>query len=59
MGRSRPTFIRNIGYKLLEYHSDKFDNDFEENKEMVEKLTDINSKRVRNRVAGFIASQKE
>ncbi len=59
MGRSRPTFIRSIGEKLLEYHGKKFSSDFEENKEKIDELTDIDSKRVRNRVAGFISSQKE
>ncbi|PTD94565.1 30S ribosomal protein S17e [archaeon SCG-AAA382B04] len=58
MGRSRPTFIRNIGKKLIEYHGEKFSEDFEENKEKVDELTDISSKRVRNRIAGFIASQE-
>lgn len=59
MGRSRPTFIRSIGKKLLEYHSEKFSDDFEKNKQKVDELTDISSKRVRNRVAGFISSKKE
>ncbi|OKY77598.1 MAG: Ribosomal protein S17E [Candidatus Methanohalarchaeum thermophilum] len=58
MGRSRQTYIRNIGKKLLDYHGRKFDSDFDENKEKIEELTDINSKKLRNRVAGFITHVK-
>jgi len=58
LGRSRPTFIRSIGEKLLDRYSGQFTEDFEENKEMVENLTDVSSKRLRNRIAGFITDKK-
>ncbi len=50
----KPSYIKNIGTELLEYHREKFSNDFDENKKVVQTATNIPSKRVRNRVAGFI-----
>ncbi|WP_086636560.1 30S ribosomal protein S17e [Methanonatronarchaeum thermophilum] len=57
MGRSRPKFIRSVGEELMKYHGEKFSDDFEENKEMVEELTNVRSKRLRNRIAGLIAKK--
>ena len=50
----KPTYIKAIGNELLEKHASHFTNDFEDNKLAVSKTTTITSKRVRNRVAGFI-----
>ncbi|OUJ19462.1 Ribosomal protein S17E [Methanonatronarchaeum thermophilum] len=41
----------------MKYHGEKFSDDFEENKEMVEELTNVRSKRLRNRIAGLIAKK--
>ncbi|RZN62140.1 30S ribosomal protein S17e [Methanonatronarchaeum sp. AMET6-2] len=57
MGRSRPKFIRNVGEELMKYHGDKFTDNFEQNKEMVEELTNVRSKRLRNRIAGLITKK--
>lgn len=46
--------IISIGNELLERYSDAFTEDFEQNKRKVEQLTDLRSKHVRNRVAGYI-----
>ncbi|RLE95054.1 MAG: 30S ribosomal protein S17e [Thermoprotei archaeon] len=54
MGKVRPGFIKRLARKLLETYPDKFTTDFEANKRLVAKLTNIQSKRVRNRVAGYI-----
>lgn len=50
----KPSYIKNIGTELLEYHREKFSGDFDDNKKAVANSTDIPSKRVRNRVAGYI-----
>ncbi len=50
----KPTYIKTLGEEILHKHREKFSNDFEGNKESVAQVTDIESKRVRNRVAGFI-----
>jgi len=54
MGKVRPGFIKRLARKLLETYPDKFTTDFETNKRLVAELTNIQSKRVRNRVAGYI-----
>jgi small subunit ribosomal protein S17e len=50
----KPSYIKGIGTELLEFHREKFSGDFDENKKAVGSSTDIPSKRVRNRVAGYI-----
>ena len=50
----KPTYIKAIGNELLEKHASHFTNEFEQNKLAVANTTSITSKRVRNRVAGFI-----
>ncbi|MCL2459781.1 MAG: 30S ribosomal protein S17e [Euryarchaeota archaeon] len=50
----KPTYIKAIGNELLEKHASHFTNDFEQNKLSVTNTTTITSKRVRNRVAGYI-----
>lgn len=50
----KPTYIKNLGTELMEKYPDAFVTDFEENKKMVAKYTDIQSKAIRNRVAGYI-----
>ncbi len=54
MGKVRPNYIKSIARKLLDLYPDKFSEDFEHNKKAVAELADIASKRVRNRVAGYI-----
>lgn len=54
MGKVRPTFIKRTARELLEKYRDRFKPDFEHNKRVVQELTNIRSKRIRNRVAGYI-----
>ncbi|MDY6958235.1 MAG: 30S ribosomal protein S17e [Halobacteriota archaeon] len=54
MGNIRPTYIKSIGAKLLRNFPQEFSADFNENKEKVMQKTDITSKVIRNRVAGYI-----
>ncbi len=57
MGNIRPGYIKSLAHQLLEEHSDVFTTDFTQNKENVSKYTDIESKGIRNRVAGYIVRQ--
>jgi small subunit ribosomal protein S17e len=50
----KPTYIKALGKELLEKHGNRFTNDFDANKQIVEDVAVIDSKRVRNRVAGAI-----
>ncbi len=57
MGNIRPGYIKSLAHQLLEEHSDVFTLDFGQNKENVTKYTDVESKVIRNRVAGYIVRQ--
>ncbi|RLF20633.1 MAG: 30S ribosomal protein S17e [Thermoprotei archaeon] len=54
MGKVRPRIVKRLARELLELYGDKFTTDFETNKKLVKELTNITSKRLRNRVAGYI-----
>lgn len=50
----KPAYIKNIATTLIEKYPEAFSDDFEENKASVAELTNIDSKEVRNRVAGYV-----
>jgi small subunit ribosomal protein S17e len=50
----KPSYIKNIGIALLAKQREYFSKDFDENKEQLGKSAVIGSKRVRNRIAGYI-----
>lgn len=54
VGRIRTLQIKNIAEKLVEMYHDKFTNDFENNKNVVDELLKLNSKSTRNKIAGYI-----
>lgn len=51
--------IITIGDSLIERHPNTFTDDFEKNKHRVEKLTSVEAKRVRNRIAGYITRKEK
>ncbi|HZK30818.1 MAG TPA: 30S ribosomal protein S17e [Methanoregula sp.] len=50
----KPSYIKSLGTELLAKQRDYFTNSFDENKQQLGKSAVIGSKRVRNRVAGYI-----
>ena len=54
----KPSYIKNVAKALLEEYPEAFSTEFEHNKEGVERLTNIDSKGVRNRVAGYVTRKK-
>jgi len=55
LGNIRHTHIKNIAIELVKNHPNQFSaKDFQQNKEKVTELADIDSKLIRNRVAGYI-----
>jgi len=54
LGKVRTKVVKNLAAKLLEKYPDLFTTDFEKNKRLVEELTDLRFKHLRNRVAGYI-----
>ncbi|WP_048062619.1 30S ribosomal protein S17e [Caldivirga maquilingensis] len=57
MGKVRPAYIKRVGRMLMEQYPDRFTEDFEHNKQVVGQLVEGVSKKVRNRIAGYITSQ--
>ena len=54
----KPKYVKQLGTVLLERYPDAFNTEFETNKENVERLTSVESKGVRNRIAGYITRKK-
>lgn len=54
MGNIKQTFIKRTARELFDKYPDKFTKDFEQNKKMVKQLTNVTSKTIRNRIAGYI-----
>jgi len=50
----KPSYIKNLGNALLVKQREYFTNNFDENKQQLGASAIIESKRVRNRVAGYI-----
>jgi small subunit ribosomal protein S17e len=56
MGKVRTDHIKSLARKLLERFPKKSYSDFENNKKMVDDLTDVSSTKIRNRAAGYITN---
>ncbi|MFA5452658.1 MAG: 30S ribosomal protein S17e [Candidatus Methanomethylophilaceae archaeon] len=54
MGRIRPTYIKRVAIELVNRYPKAFNADFENNKVMVDNLTDVYSVKMRNRIAGYV-----
>lgn len=54
MGRIKTTSIKRTGKKLVAQHRDEFKLDFESNKQIIPKFVDVNSKKLRNVLAGYV-----
>jgi len=54
MGNIRPTFIKRSAVELLKRYPNRFNDDFQNNKEQAQLLADFHSTDVRNKVAGYI-----
>lgn len=55
MGRIKTKLAKNITKKLIRAHSQEFTTEFEKNKALVEKYTNIDSTKMRNVIAGYTA----
>jgi small subunit ribosomal protein S17e len=54
----KPKYVKQTANLLIERYPQSFNTDFETNKESVNALTNIESKGVRNRVAGYITRKE-
>jgi small subunit ribosomal protein S17e len=50
----KPSYIKTLGLEVLAKNRDRFSNNYDENKQALSTVASIESKRVRNRIAGFI-----
>lgn len=54
MGRIKTKLIKRTGEELISIYQDKFSGDFEDNKKLLPGLAEINSKKLKNIIAGYI-----
>jgi small subunit ribosomal protein S17e len=54
----KPAYVKKTATLLLERYPDAFGDDFEHNKDLVDELTNVESKGVRNRIAGYVTRKK-
>jgi len=59
VGRVRTTLIKRVSKVLLERFPDRFSGDFSSNKAVVAQLTDLESKKLIDQVAGLITHTKK
>jgi len=50
----KPTMVKVLAKKLLERYPSEFTVEYEQNKKKVGELTNIESKKIRNTVAGYV-----
>jgi len=55
MGRIKTLLAKNIAKKLVKVHAQEFTSDFDQNKALVEKYTNVTSSKLRNIIAGYTA----
>jgi len=54
MGRIKLTYVKRIGEELMEKYPKEFSKQFDENKKKVGELTTVQSKSIRNKIAGYM-----
>ena len=55
MGRIKILLIKNVAKRLVKEHPQEFSPEFDKNKELVEKYTNVTSTKMRNSIAGYTA----
>jgi len=58
MGKVRPNYIKNNCDIIYKAYPNLITTDFESNKELLRNITDIESKKLLNRMAGYLVNQK-
>ena len=55
MGRIKTLLVKRVAKKLVKAHSQEFTQEFDKNKGLVEKYTNVASSKLRNLIAGYTA----
>jgi small subunit ribosomal protein S17e len=50
----KPSYIKTLGLEVMAKNRERFSSNYDENKQALTGLATIESKRVRNRIAGYI-----
>lgn len=58
MGKVRSYIIKKTAEELLQLHNDEIATDFEKNKLIVDQYLDTRTKRMRNKIAGYLTGLK-
>jgi small subunit ribosomal protein S17e len=59
MGNIRPTYIKRVAVELVHRYPELFTSDYQYNKQMVSKLTDVRSVPMRNKIAGYVTRYRK
>jgi small subunit ribosomal protein S17e len=59
MGNIKTNFVKRVGKRLFEAYPDKFTKDYNKNKEIINEIVEIKSKKIRNTVAGYVTTLKK
>ena len=54
MGRVKTKLVKRNAIELVDKNREKFNNNFDDNKKVVMELAEVNSKKLRNVMAGYI-----
>ncbi|MBI2574533.1 30S ribosomal protein S17e [Candidatus Woesearchaeota archaeon] len=54
MGRIKTQLIKSTAVKIVEMHGSSFTKDFKENKALISKYAIVNSKKLKNSIAGYV-----
>ena len=57
MAKSRRLKSKRVVEELLEKYPDTFSTEFEENKTLIDKVMIVSSKKIRNKIAGFLTAK--
>ena len=56
MGKVRTVLIKKVSKELINKYPDVFSTDFENNKRLLDKYIEADSKHLRNRISGYIVN---
>ena len=59
MGNIRPTYIKRVAIELVKKFPDTFTDDYQHNKKMVAEITDVESIKMRNKIAGYVTRYRK
>jgi len=57
MGRIRLKSVKRIADKLIASHKTHFSTEFDENKQQVQELTNVSTKKLRNVISGYVTKK--